>query len=423
MPLGMNPRLTATWKPIMEKIKKRLAPWKRRYISFGGRVTLIKSVLNSLPIYYMSLFKVPSGVVKEIEMTQANFLWGGAELKRKLHMVSWANITQDKKQGGLGIRSVKEMNESLLLKWWWRFGMEKDALWRKVIVAKYKLEEGSWSLNREINNKMSILWKDIILVHERQPNMFSKFVENVKFKVGDGRNILFWKDNWLNESCLVVLYPTIFRLINCKDETLWEVLARKEEYLQWDFQFRRRLYQWEEVTLMALYDMLDRRGATIANGGADQLTWAACNSNKYTSMYHLSKGLDSSNIVFDFIWKNVAPHRVQCFGWLTQLGRVKTSLYLYNLGIIQNLEDVACKFCNLEHESLDHLLLHCQFVWELWSEVLSWWDIQWVVPQNVNALFIWWMNCKIKSSQKIIWNCIPLAVIWSIWNMRNNHIF
>lgn len=97
MPLGRNPRSIATWKPVLDKIKKRLAPWKRRYFPLGGRATLIKSVLNSLPIYYMSLFKVPAGVTKEIESIQAKFLWGGSEVKKKIHMVSWAKVTLDKK--------------------------------------------------------------------------------------------------------------------------------------------------------------------------------------------------------------------------------------------------------------------------------------------------------------------------------------
>lgn len=45
-----------------------------------------------------------------------------------------------KDKGGLGIRRIKQMNVSLLLKWWWRFGKEKNALWRKSIAAKYKME-------------------------------------------------------------------------------------------------------------------------------------------------------------------------------------------------------------------------------------------------------------------------------------------
>ena len=55
IPIGANPRQAHVWEPIIQKYERRLARWKQRYISFGGRVALIQSVLTSLPIYYFSL--------------------------------------------------------------------------------------------------------------------------------------------------------------------------------------------------------------------------------------------------------------------------------------------------------------------------------------------------------------------------------
>ena len=55
------------WDPIEERFRRRLAIWKREYISKGGRVTLIRSTLSSLPIYFMSLFWIPSMVCKRME--------------------------------------------------------------------------------------------------------------------------------------------------------------------------------------------------------------------------------------------------------------------------------------------------------------------------------------------------------------------
>ena len=87
LPLGANPSRRSTWKPVLDKFKQKLSTWKRRLLSFAGRLTLIKSVLSSLPIYYISLFKIPAGVAKEIERLQSTFLWGGSDLRRKVHMV------------------------------------------------------------------------------------------------------------------------------------------------------------------------------------------------------------------------------------------------------------------------------------------------------------------------------------------------
>lgn len=75
-------------------------------------------MLSSLPIYYLSLFKMPEGVAKEIDTVQSRFLWGGDELRRKIHLVKWKEISKSKNQGGLGVKRIKLMNDCLLLKWW-----------------------------------------------------------------------------------------------------------------------------------------------------------------------------------------------------------------------------------------------------------------------------------------------------------------
>ena len=35
-------------------------------------------------------------------------------------------------------------NWSLLAKWWWRYGEEKEALWRRIIVSKYREDVWRW---------------------------------------------------------------------------------------------------------------------------------------------------------------------------------------------------------------------------------------------------------------------------------------
>ncbi|XWS29555.1 hypothetical protein CRYUN_Cryun24cG0038800 [Craigia yunnanensis] len=67
MPLGANPNRISTREPVIRRVKERLALWQRKFLSFGGRVTLIKSVFNSLPLYYLSIFKAPRSVIKILE--------------------------------------------------------------------------------------------------------------------------------------------------------------------------------------------------------------------------------------------------------------------------------------------------------------------------------------------------------------------
>ena len=62
--LGALHKSVGIWDPIEERFRRRLAIWKRQYISKGGRVTLIRSILSNIPIYLMSLFWIPSLVCK-----------------------------------------------------------------------------------------------------------------------------------------------------------------------------------------------------------------------------------------------------------------------------------------------------------------------------------------------------------------------
>ena len=85
---------------------KRLALWKRIYISKGGRITLIKSTLASLPLYQMSIVRMLAAVAKRLEKLQKSFLWRGGALERKVHLINWDAVCSEKRQGGLGLRNL-----------------------------------------------------------------------------------------------------------------------------------------------------------------------------------------------------------------------------------------------------------------------------------------------------------------------------
>ena len=63
--LGASHKSPSIWNPIMENIQRRLAGWKKLYLSKGGRLTLLKSTLSSLPTYFLSLFTIPSHVANK----------------------------------------------------------------------------------------------------------------------------------------------------------------------------------------------------------------------------------------------------------------------------------------------------------------------------------------------------------------------
>lgn len=99
---------------MIEEIEKRLAGWKRMYLSKSGMITLIKSTLSNLPTYFLSLFPIFASVAYRIEKLQRDFLWGGMGEEFKFHLVKWDTVCRPISNGGLGIRNVRIFNHVLL---------------------------------------------------------------------------------------------------------------------------------------------------------------------------------------------------------------------------------------------------------------------------------------------------------------------
>ena len=87
-----------------------MSSWKRLYLSKGGRLTLLKSILSSFPTYYLSLFTIPVVVADRLERIQRKFLWGSSEECFKHSLVAWGKVYSPLEMGGLGVRKLVYFN-------------------------------------------------------------------------------------------------------------------------------------------------------------------------------------------------------------------------------------------------------------------------------------------------------------------------
>ena len=207
--VGGNPRRKQFWELVMNKIKKKLTRWKGRFLSFVGRVCLLKSVLTSVPLYYMSLFKMSIIVSKYIMRIQRKFLWGWRAKGRKIAWVKWATLCKPRGEGGLGIKSIKLFNKALLAKWKWRLGIDEKGLWKDILESIY----GSWKSQDDRKTIQSEYrwWKDLRKICGSSDDR-KWFEENVRWKVGSGSRILFWEDKWTGDRSLKEAYPRLYAL-------------------------------------------------------------------------------------------------------------------------------------------------------------------------------------------------------------------
>ncbi|KAK6115460.1 hypothetical protein DH2020_007729 [Rehmannia glutinosa] len=122
---------------IKDKIWAKLQGWKERHLSQAGKEILIKSIIQSIPTFAMSCFKLPDIILDDIQKMATNYWWGSSSDKKKLHWVSWDNLSIDKSRGGLGFRNFRAFNLSMLSKQAWRLLTNPSSLLSWVFKAKY----------------------------------------------------------------------------------------------------------------------------------------------------------------------------------------------------------------------------------------------------------------------------------------------
>lgn len=104
----------------------------------AGRVVLIKSVLQSIPTYIVQTFIILKSVITKLERIMKNFFWRyGMDKKNHLHLKSWKDICQPREFGGLGIRSIGDMNTARVMKMNWQMQSTPSKLWVQLIRACY----------------------------------------------------------------------------------------------------------------------------------------------------------------------------------------------------------------------------------------------------------------------------------------------
>lgn len=81
-----------TFSHICEKIDRRLAGWKTKYLSLAGCITLAKSTVSSIAYYSMQTSKIPKNICDDIARKTRRFIWGSDEDIRRVHLISWDTL-------------------------------------------------------------------------------------------------------------------------------------------------------------------------------------------------------------------------------------------------------------------------------------------------------------------------------------------
>ncbi|GJZ83238.1 RNA-directed DNA polymerase, eukaryota, reverse transcriptase zinc-binding domain protein [Tanacetum coccineum] len=131
--VGDNMTRVNSWIEVVKKVSNKLSSWKAKSLSVGGRLTLIKSVLGAIPTYYMSLFKVPEGILSHLEKLRNKFFLGADPDDRKITFLSspsslWTRVIKSihSNSGGLENHTSYRVQNST---------------WSRIVKATNKLKD------------------------------------------------------------------------------------------------------------------------------------------------------------------------------------------------------------------------------------------------------------------------------------------
>lgn len=175
----------------MERILQRINGWKEKNLSTAGKETLLKSVVQAIPVYAMSVFKLPKGICKDMCDVIAKFWWGDDDNGRKMHWFAWWKLCFPKNQGGLGFRDFHSFNLAMLAKQVWRLIVNPEFLCARILKAKYHPNQDI--LDAGPKKGSSFTWQSIVAG-------IQTFKRGYIWRVGNGDSINIWRDPWIPTS-------------------------------------------------------------------------------------------------------------------------------------------------------------------------------------------------------------------------------
>lgn len=204
LPLTIKKVSNSFWNSILERMQKKLTSWKGRLLSSAGKLQLLASSLQRIPVYFLSLFKISASMAKKLERIQRTFLWTGMEEKKRLVLDGWDNVCYLKKQWWVGDQEISRFNKSLMAKTGWKLA-NQNADRCRIMSAKHLGQDNFYKvLNLDGVPRGSKIYHNILKCKDIISQGFS-------WLMGNDRNISFWEDCWMGDKPLASI-PSLRRL-------------------------------------------------------------------------------------------------------------------------------------------------------------------------------------------------------------------
>ncbi|GJV47496.1 RNA-directed DNA polymerase, eukaryota, reverse transcriptase zinc-binding domain protein [Tanacetum coccineum] len=271
-----------------------------------------------------------------------SFIYLGLPIGANMNLtVKWPIVLASRVNGGLGIGSLKAFNLALLQKWRWRMISNTNAFWVKIVRS------------------FNYLHSNAILPSD-----------SIRFHVGCGTSIRFWKDLWTGSSPLYLRYNRLFRLEQDKDC----LISDRFKDNQWTWNWSRSFMG--DRNSAYIIDIINEVSITELSSERDVCFWTIPNDGMFSvsSTRHHIDSLILHTLDNPTQWDKTLPHKVDIFMWRFMLDRLSHRLNFSFRGI--DIPTIACPSCNGNVESSNHIFFGCGNAKDIWNIIRNWCDIQ-----------------------------------------------
>ncbi|KAL0456254.1 UNVERIFIED_CONTAM: LINE-1 retrotransposable element O protein [Sesamum latifolium] len=349
---------------LKDRIWKRIHGWHEKTLSLEGKATLIQSVVQAIPAYAMSCFRLSKILLKEFQSLAADFFWNDGD-HRRIHWIAWDKMCTSKLKGGLEFRNLETFNLALLVKQLWHLITRPQCLVSKVLKARYfprrHLLKRKWEPAHRLLGVASLQLGTFL---NRAVDGIS--VWGIQWTFGKIRGFLAS----LHSVPSLLTHP-IFRTFSKPDLLIWHYS-------------NNGIFSVQSAYHLALSDMFP-------------------------------VGTNFERLDLKKLWKNIwqykVPNKVKIFSWrairniLPIGGNIKKTL---------RLTEIGCPFCDSEEETGIHILQQCSFARQVWA--LS--SFRWAI---LGAPFVsvedWFLTLSIKMTSTEFE--LFLMFCWTLWWSRN----
>ncbi|PKU74518.1 Putative ribonuclease H protein [Dendrobium catenatum] len=368
-----------------------LASWESKFLSYGGRLVLIKSVLASILVYSFQVLFPTKSVCMRIDRILNKFFWRGSSNTSKIHWSTWSKCCGTYQEGDLGCKSMLDMATAFSLKLWYNL-RANSSLWANFMISKYCGDSHPSTCFYSKGN--SLVWHRMLKV---------KWIIEPKLAWGLGEgNIFFWQDRWINGFSIDDLLSS---------NTLSSIKVNFFFFGNgWDVDKLSNVIPDYIISLIT--------NISINRCAKDALLCKFTKDGLFSTKqaWHVFRNIKLSSKSFKMMWHKSIPTTVSVFIWRVLKHFVPTDDMLRKKGLFITSK---CQCC-VNLETIHHVFVSSPIAVKVWNYFGEIFHVNGGGPVcSVFSLLEVWM-VRVKGH---IRNVIPLLIIWFIWLARNDSRF